>query len=536
METTAVLIVGAGPVGLMLANQLQRQGIAHVLIDRQLEHSFFCKALGVTARTLEIFDDLGIADEAIDRGVWLRGLRTFDNGEQVAAFDLPERDLPFGALSLAQYETEDLLEMSLRRHGGGVARGWRLDRFVEDADGVQAELVREGDDPAVTRTLRCQWLVGCDGAHSRVRAALGLSFEGGKFPQTFVLGDLDIDWSLPRGYFYRFSTHRDGQQPNSLAAVPVHGSVRRYRLSTMLQDGPELAMPEGVEATPPDLERLTAIVQSGLPQGTRLSNLRWSSLYRVSHRIVPSYGKGRVFLAGDAAHIHPPVGGQGMNTGLQDANNLAWKLALAARGLAAEGLLQSYDAERRPVGLDVVEGTSRALNAVLSQQATMPGVKETQLLISYPESPIIVRSKAGVETGLQAGDRAPDAYGLVRPFVAHPARLHERLGKGKHRLLCYAGQEGFAPFSALVRELAARLPGCSGSLGIVAKGAPPADDEAIPLLQDAADNFRSSYNAVPGMAWLVRPDGHLAWIGHAEEIAELSSALDLVAAIRSAEL
>ncbi|CAH1651514.1 Monooxygenase [Hyphomicrobiales bacterium] len=535
METTAVLIIGAGPVGLMLANQLQRLGIAHVLIDRQLEHSFFCKALGVTARTLEIFDDLGIADAAIDRGVWLRGLRTFDNGEQVAAFDLPERDLPFGALSLAQYETEELLEASLHRHGGLVERGWRLDSFVEDADGIRAELSREGDETA-RRVLRCQWLVGCDGAHSHVRATLGLSFEGGKFPQTFVLGDLDVDWSLPRGYFYRFNTHEEGQPSNSLAAVPVHGSVRRYRLSTMLKDGPGLDLPEGTEASPPDLERLTAIVQSGLPQGTRLSNLRWSSLYRVSHRIVPSYGKGRVFLAGDAAHIHPPVGGQGMNTGLQDANNLAWKLALAARGLAAAGLLQSYDAERRPVGLDVVEGTSRALNAVLAQQATMPGVKETQLLISYPDSPITVRSKAGDETGLQAGDRAPDAYGLIRPFVAHPARLHEWLGKGRHLLLCYAGEDGFAPFSPLVGQLAARLPGFSGSLGIVAKGATPADMETIPLLYDAADSFRTSYNAVPGMTWLVRPDGHLAWVGHAAEVTQLSSVLDLVAAPPSAAL
>ncbi|MBS7696481.1 MULTISPECIES: FAD-dependent monooxygenase [unclassified Chelatococcus] len=528
METTAVLIVGAGPVGLLLANQLQRQGVAYVLIDRQLEHSFFCKALGVTARTLEIFDDLGIADEAIDRGVWLRGLRTFDNGEQVAAFDLPERDLPFGALSLAQYETEELLEASLRRHGGDVERGWRLGRFVEEAGGIEAELVREGDD-SVTRMLRCQWLVGCDGAHSHVRAALGLSFDGGKFPQTFVLGDLDVDWALPRGYFYRFNTHREGQPANSLAAVPVHGSVRRYRLSTMLHDGPELDLPEGSEATPPDLERLTVIVQGCLPQGTRLSNLRWSSLYRVSHRIVSSYSKGRVFLAGDAAHIHPPVGGQGMNTGLQDANNLAWKLVLAARGLAAEGLLQSYDAERRPVGLDVVEGTSRALNAVLAQQATMPGVKETQLLVSYPDSPITVRTKAGEETGLQAGDRAPDAYGLSRPFVAHPARLHERFAKGKHLLLCYAGGEGVTPFSALVEQLAARLPGYSGSLGIVAKGASPNDEETIPLLYDAADSFRTSYNAVPGMTWLVRPDGHLAWVGHAGDVAEFSSALDLVA-------
>lgn len=527
MQSTGVLIVGAGPVGLMLANHLQRQGVAVAIIDRQPGRQFFSKALGITARTLEIFDDLGILDEAIDRGIWLRGIRAYENGAEVGAFDLPESGLPFGALSLAQYEVERLLEANLHRHGGRVETGWALDGFTEDADGVVARLVGT-DETAASRELRCQWLVGCDGAHSRVRSGLGLGFDGGKFPQTFVLGDLDVEWSLPRGYFYRFNTTSDGPLLNSLAVVPVHGSPKRYRLSTMLHEGPELSAAEGAEVPPPDLERIMAIAGGLLPAGTGLSNLRWSSIYRVSHRIVPAYSQGRVFLAGDAAHIHPPIGGQGMNTGLQDAYNLAWKLGLAARGLAAPGLLASYDAERRPVGLDVVEGTSRALNAVLANKAAMPGIKETQLLVGYPGSPITVASTGEADGSPQAGDRAPDAYGLTRPFVAHATRLHRRLGGGLHVLVCAVGDEGFGPFVPLADVLERRLPGLGRCLGIVAKEATVVGEERAPLLQDAEGSFREAYAARPGMAWLVRPDGHVAWTGMVSDVAGLVQALDLV--------
>jgi 2-polyprenyl-6-methoxyphenol hydroxylase-like FAD-dependent oxidoreductase len=159
---------------------------------------------------------------------------------------------------------------------------------------------------------------------------------------------------------YRFNTKEgDGQAGAALAAVPVHGSPRRYRLSTVV---PGSAMnPPGDaagETSPATLDQITALMTPILPKGTLLSSLHWSSVYRVSHRIVPAYAKGRVFLTGDAAHLHPPVGGQGMNTGLQDAHNLAWKLTLASRGLASQTLLDSYSVERHAVGLDVVENTS----------------------------------------------------------------------------------------------------------------------------------------------------------------------------------
>jgi 2-polyprenyl-6-methoxyphenol hydroxylase-like FAD-dependent oxidoreductase len=297
MRTHAdVLVVGAGPVGLLLAAELSRDGVDVLLIDRLATRSFFSKALGVTSRTLEIFDDLGIAHDAIDVGVWLRGIASFADGAPGPAMDIPA-DLPFGILSLAQFDTERVLEACLHRHGGAVSYGWTLTGFTEQTDGVRAQVTGPHGE---TQTIECRWLVGCDGAHSRVRATLGLDFEGGQYPQSFLLADLEVEWDLPRGRMYRFSRGAPGQPDSaSLVAIPVHGSPRRYRLSSVLPDG---ASSPGAEVAP-TLEQVTATMASLWPHGTVLSSLRWSSVYRVSHRIVPAYSRGRVLLAGDAAHI-----------------------------------------------------------------------------------------------------------------------------------------------------------------------------------------------------------------------------------------
>ena len=237
-----------------------------------------------------------------------------------------------------------MLEQALRRHGKTVDYGWTLTGLSQTPAGVVA---RADNAEGQSREIRCRWLVGCDGAHSKVRSELGLEFSGAKYPQTFVLADVEIDWDLARGMAYRFN-HSGTMASQSLAAIPIHGSASRYRLSTVMPDS-AVANAADDNGAAPDLERVKTIMLPLLPPGTALRSLRWSSVYRVSHRIVPRYGIDRVFVAGDAAHIHPPVGGQGMNTGLQDAHNLAWKLALAARGLAAPTLLDSYSAERRPL-------------------------------------------------------------------------------------------------------------------------------------------------------------------------------------------
>ncbi|HVY13697.1 MAG TPA: FAD-dependent monooxygenase [Rhodopila sp.] len=548
-----VLIVGAGPVGLLLATELLRDGVSVALIDRMTQRSFFCKALGITARTLEIFDDLGIAQDAIDAGVWLNGLSSFTDGVPGQSMDIPPV-LPFGSLMLAQHGTEGVLEACLRRHGGAVSYGSTLIGFTETGNGISAQVA--GPDQAV-RTIGCRWLVGCDGAHSKVRSVLGLDFEGGQYPQAFVLADLEVDWNLPRGRLYRFNHSGTADRAGTtLVAVPVAGSQQRYRLSTVLPDEPGPAdgtAPDvaagattGTEApAPPSLDRITALMAPLLPAGTKLSSLHWSSVYRVSHRIVSHYARGRVFLAGDAAHLHPPIGGLGMNTGLQDAHNLAWKLALAKRGLAAPGLLDSYAAERRAVGLDVVENTSRALNESLMQRAPMPGMRETQLLVGYRGSAIVRDDGAGTADALlAAGDRVPDAGPLRRAYVEQSFRLHERLGRGRHVLFAYldaadARVDAFVEMLALLRAtvgeatsgfiVAPQRTGTGTGTGTGVGAGAEADREDVPVLHDAAGAFAAAFGAAPGMTWLTRPDGYLGWCCEVPSIAGLWAALRLIA-------
>jgi 2-polyprenyl-6-methoxyphenol hydroxylase-like FAD-dependent oxidoreductase len=526
-NTTEVLIVGAGPVGLLLATELRRDGIDACVIDRQASRAFFCKALGVTARTLEVFDDIGIAADAIDAGVWLTGIETWQDGAPAGGMQLSQlQGLPYGALSLAQFDTERLLETALQRHGGHVEYGWALEAFSEANHDIEALLRGPQGE---TRTLRCQWLVGCDGARSTVRAQLNLPYEGARYPQTFALADVDVDWALPRGPMYRFNWSDATRAVSSLAAVPVRGSVQRYRLSVIVaSEALATQLAERFAANDaPGLEQIRALMLPALPEGTGLSNQRWSSVYRVSHRIVPSYGHGRVFIAGDAAHIHPPVGGQGMNTGLQDAHNLAWKLSLVARGLARHALLDSYSSERRPVGLDVVEATTRAMNNVLAQQAAMPGMRETQLLVGYRDSAIVADECAQLPPELPApGDRAPDAGGLTHAFVGHPVRLHERIGRGRHTLIGYIDAHGarlcaqLAAFAGAGRALQAALGSAASALLIAAPGCTPPHDETMTTLSDTAGAFAAAFGAhrgvsgisgISGMGWIVRPDGYIGW-------------------------
>ncbi|SAK66039.1 monooxygenase FAD-binding protein [Caballeronia temeraria] len=516
-DTTDVLIAGAGPVGLMLATELRRDGVNVRIIDAHDERVFFVKALGVTARTLEIFEDIGIARDAIEAGVWLTGADTFQDGAPAFSAEVPRAGLPYGALSLAQFETERILEAALARNGGHVEYGATLVDFTESGDFIDACVQ---DACGESRTVRCRWLVGCDGARSTVRRHLNVAYEGDQYPQTFMLADVDVDWNLPRGRMVRFNVSGEGGAGSTtLAALPVRGSARRYRLSMVLL--PDDAARHTLNSAP-DFDEITRIMLPILPQGTRLSSMRWSSVYRVSHRIAQHYARGRVFLAGDAAHIHPPVGGQGMNTGLQDVHNLAWKLTLASRGLANEALLDSYEAERRPVGLDVVESTSRALNTVLAHGEIKPAMRETQLLVGYRgSSPIIADECAGMSPESPApGDRAPQAGGLVEAFIGHAQRLQDHLGRGRHTLIGYIDDDAdgarIAAFNDAVDAWRTALGTAASAVLIVspqfAKGASfvPACEE-YRTLSDNAGQFVDTYGAKNGMAWVVRPDGHIGY-------------------------
>ena len=514
-EETDVLIAGAGPVGLQLALELQRRGVRCVNVDRRAAPEPHCKALGVTPRTQEVWDQCGILDDAQRRGAFLAGMESSVDGGAVARDAIDPRGLSHGFLTMPQYATEDVLRIALGRHGGAVRRGVTLASFVEDDDGVTAALADASGDE---RRIRCRWLVGCDGAHSVVRKGLGIDYEGDAYAMTFMLGDVRLGWDRPHDYGQRITHLENGELRNVLVCIPVPGDRRRWRVSLMAPL--ELQSDDADLSSPPTLDVLRAEVEPILPPGTAVTDLRWSSYYRISHRIASRYASGRCFLAGDAAHIHPPIGGQGMNTGLQDAQNLAWRLALAAAGRAAPGLLDGYAEERRPVGLDVVQRTTHRMDAaVTSGDVTFDQWKQdSQLFIHYRDSRWVGEQLAvagALARGPRPGDRAPDVAGLRLPWAALPIRLAERMRTPGHLLLLWFGADAkaddYAGAAALADRLAHRFGDVLAIDGIVAPEATTVDHERFPLLRDEDGAFRGAYDTDGCALYLLRPDRHVAF-------------------------
>lgn len=280
----------------------------------------------------------------------------------------------------------------------------------------------------------------------------------------------------------------------------------------------------------PQLHHIQAVLDRLSPEPTTARNLRWSSVFRISHRIVDAYGKGRVFVAGDAAHIHPPTGAQGMNTGVQDAHNLAWKLALALAGQAAPGLLESYDGERRPVGEEVVGRTVRSAREGIGADSTDVGYvirREAQLLIDYAGSPIVTGAARPATSGpVGAGARAPDAAGLTRNAVTGPLRLFSLLGRREHTTLLYA-PDGPLDVATFERAAAAAVSAAHGRMDVYLIAAPGADvaDTELPLIRDTAGDFARAYAPDGPSAYVVRPDGYLGLAAAGVDPAQLAAHL-----------
>jgi 2-polyprenyl-6-methoxyphenol hydroxylase-like FAD-dependent oxidoreductase len=333
-----VLVVGAGPVGLTMAAELARHGIRCRIIDKLAAPSGYCKAIGVTPRTLEVWEDMGIARAMIDAGLWLRGTRMIVAGKATdTAFDFSE--LPYGALGIPQFSTERILVEHLARFGIEVERGVSLASLSDDGARVAVNLARADGSG---ETAEFHTVVGCDGAHSTVRRTLQIDFPGERFPMPFMLGDVTIDWDLPRGFTNFAIVPKEDGAPDFFVAIPLPDH-NRYRVTMLASpdfsakadagDPQARGLDHGIasERPGPSLEQLQEVADRLLPGAPRLGNLRWSSLFGISMRLADHYRVGNVFLCGDAVHIHPPTGGQGMNTGIQDAYNLAWKLALVLR-------------------------------------------------------------------------------------------------------------------------------------------------------------------------------------------------------------
>jgi len=344
---TDVLIAGAGPSGLALAMELRRRGVSPTIVDRQVAGANTSRACVVHARTLEALEPSGVSQDLLARGVRVPIFRIRDRGHSLITIDFSKIPSPYRfTLMIPQNRVEESLLGHLVALGGNVARPCELLRCEPQASHIQVELRGEGG----MQTVKARWLVGCDGMHSRVREQSGITFAGAAYEQTFVLADVRMDWPLSREEVTLFYS------PDGLVVVaPLPED--HFRIVATVDEAPESPTARDMQAV---LDRRGPTEQPG-----RIRDVVWSSRFRIHHRVAETPRKGRLLLCGDAAHVHSPAGGQGMNTGIQDSVSLAEALTRTlADGDAAR--LDAWASERHKVAAAVVAMTDR-----MTRMATM---------------------------------------------------------------------------------------------------------------------------------------------------------------------
>jgi 2-polyprenyl-6-methoxyphenol hydroxylase-like FAD-dependent oxidoreductase len=534
------LVVGAGPVGLVMASELRRHGLSCRIIDKSDGPSIWSKAQVIHARTLECFQDMGVVDEILARGRPVSGSRIMTPQLQaIARVDLGGIDSPYPYfLSLSQRETELILAQHIERtHDVHIERNVTLDGFTQDANGVVAKLIHVDGS---TEEVHVPWLLGCDGAHSVVRKTLGLPFEGSTYDQRIVQADVRVD--------FPHAVHDDeiaiflGPQ-GMVAFFPLPGE-HRYRMLTFVE-------PE--DERPVEIELFKALLADRGPVGAELSDPAWMVDFRIHCRLVARYRVGRAFLSGDAAHIHSPAGGQGMNTGIQDAYNLAWKLALVHRGRAKESLLDSYEAERRPIADAVLRSTDASTkgfaaavsvknpialgirNNLMSFVTSLDVVKSragrsmSQIEIGYPKSPIVGQDQVslwsvgmggsaehpGLSDWAHFGD-GPAPGTRVPDFPIGEKTLFDVLHGPQHTLFCFDGaaatDEGYHRLEQIITQAKNRLgDGLKAFVVVPMASRPDALAVDVPVLFDTDGEMHRRFGARSECLYLVRPDGYVAY-------------------------
>ncbi len=509
-----VLVVGAGPTGLVAAAQLAERGVAVRIIDVAPQRSPHSRALVVHARTLELMDKMGLADPLVAVGHRSPGVTIHVRGTPAATFDvgaLGVDDTPFPfMLFLSQVETERVLDEHLARRGIEVDRSVALVGLTQDEHGVTAAVEREGRP----ETIRAQYVIGADGAHSAVRHALGLSFEGAAYASDFILGDVEVGGDFDPTRLHMFMTRRGMAicfpMPGRLTRVMCTGGRGRERDEALTLD--ELQEQFSAMSERPEL---------------RLARPTWLSRFRLHHRGVDRYWIGRVFVAGDAAHIHSPAGGQGMNTGMQDAFNLAWKLGMVLRQQAPSSLLDSYHAERHPVGERLLRFTDRLFSMMSSVNPVITGLRNfflprvaprimgsdrgsdvfrfvSQIGIRYRRSPVVSEQSAGASASWRRGPRAGDRAPGLGPYRGH--LLRQLTGSGWW-LLGFCGE---GPQALDAARWQVRLRGAIGDRPFITPRLVSVDDTPDGVHDPEGQLHRRYGLTGPGL-YLIRPDGHIAF-------------------------
>jgi 2-polyprenyl-6-methoxyphenol hydroxylase-like FAD-dependent oxidoreductase len=417
----SVLISGAGPVGLTMANELARFGIPVRIVDTMAERTDKSKALVLWSRTLELLNHGGYVEPFLKAGMPAHGAQLSDGKNVVARVNMDGIDSIYNyALMIAQSETERVLEECLARRGVTVERRVSMESFAAKGAGIEAVL-RKADGSS--ETVQADWLIGCDGAHSTTRHGLGFAFEGTTQDSDWYLADIHIKGLEPADHLHIF-WHRDG----ILAFFPI--TPGRWRVIADL--GPATGSGHHPD---PTLEEIQAMVAHRGNPDLKLSDPIWLAAFRINERKVKDYSRGHIFLAGDAAHIHSPAGGQGMNTGMQDVFNLAWKLNLVITGAAKPALLESFSIERSAVGEMVLRNAGRLTEAAIMRNPALQTLRNTfvkfamgfpmvahgmmdtmsETNIAYPQSPLSV-------AGAQQAHNTKPGHRWPEPLAADTAK------------------------------------------------------------------------------------------------------------------
>jgi 2-polyprenyl-6-methoxyphenol hydroxylase-like FAD-dependent oxidoreductase len=517
---TDVLIVGAGPVGLTMAAALSRWGLSTRLVDQSPTPVQTSNAICIHARTLELLECLDLPDAFVKRGIWIDALELSGAGRVLAHIDFKDLDSKYpGVLSLPQSTTEKLLVECLASSGISVERPLRLVSFEQDASGVTAHL--QHTDGSV-ETIRAAWMIACDGAHSTVRDELRVPVEGTSESEHFVLADLKVTWPLPNNQFSVF-LHQEGP----VVVVPLPDGEHR-----VLIDVSSMA----VRNEEPAFEEFRVMFARRVPVSASLSEPMWMSNLHIDRRRVANYRLGRIFLAGDAAHIHNPAGGQGVNNGIQDSLNLAWKLALVQSGKAAEALLDSYSAEREPIARGILALTDRLLQAATLQSPMLQRLRDialpflagfefvqhgilselTELGLNYRSSPIVRGDGSFESSAPLPGDRAP------LPSISDGVSLSRIFEPTAHTLLLFGGRieskEDVSMLLAIRRDFEAAYPGLIRGQVILH----PEDANGFGSLVDQRGGvIHQAYGATKPCLFLIRPDSYVAYRSDAADAVDL---------------
>lgn len=500
-----VLVVGAGPTGLMAANLLRRAGVEVRIVEGRTAATRESRAFAVQARTLELMRSIGLAETFVSQGVVARGVNIHIRGRLKGGLDFSRanaKDTPYPfILMIPQSQTEAILGADCEALGITIERGVSVLSVSQDDASALGGVTTHVQSPEGEQIIRSAYVIGADGSRSVVRSDGDFGWHGDMLPQRFLLADCKVDWPLDHDQFRVFlNRERIG------LFLPLDGSrLSRVMATDLSQQGVDA---DGTVPAPLDLDEMERGLSEAVGFPVTLSTPVWVTRYRAHHRFVDRYRNGRMFVAGDAAHIHSPAGGQGMNTGLQDAANLAWKLAAVLHRSADDALLDSYDSERRPVGEEVVRSTGKLFAAAAGQTgwrarvrdqlvgAVLPLVsrlkpfqtkaflRTSQRGIAYPQSIFV--------EGVGAGARAPDAV------IGNEQTVFDLLGGYQFTVLALVGREVSVNEQSFLGPLrrshvAVHVVQCRKN-AILAERYQVATDEVAILL--------------------IRPDGYIAWRGN----------------------